>query len=509
MSEALPGFEAFNPVPVEPVPAAAVILYRRAGSAVEVFWVHRGAKVRFAAGFYAFCGGRVDPADAEVPVAGASGFDAAIRAAAARELFEESGVLVARGADRLGRGRLEAHRSALLAKSVRFAEVLATERVALAAEDFPEAGRWITPPFAPQRYDARLFLVELPASQEPQVWPQAGELAGGGLIAPDAALARWRDGQALLHPPNLHALNVMASFETVEAALVRLRTPPHCPGHVAQRIEFQQGVRLLPLRTPTLPPATHTNCYLLGNRELVVVDPGAPDESEQAVLAEYLAGLRAEGMTIVAVVATHRHQDHVSGVTAVARRFGLPVWAHAQTASAVPFPVARALADGEEIVLAGEPPMRWRIVHTPGHAGGHLCLFDPHSRALVAGDMVSGVSTIVIDPPEGDMAVYLRSLELLLAIEPRTLYPAHGMVIVDGPGKLREYLAHRLHREELIVGALRDGARTVPEIVARAYADTHPMMHPVAERSALATLLKLVAEGRARRDGEAFALANA
>jgi endoribonuclease LACTB2 len=508
MSEMLPGFPSFDPSPPDPIDAAAIPLYRRrVDGEIEVFWVRRGKATRFSAGFHAFLGGRIDDADAAIPVRGASGFEATIRATACREMFEESGVLAARGADRIPAPRLIAQRRALLAGEARFADILAEGGLTIDAEDFPEAGRWITPPFLPMRYDARLFLVELPQGQTAEVWSDAGELAEGGFIRPADALARWRAGTALLHPPNLNALRVLGDFQSKESALDRLRNPSNCPGYIAQRIEFQQGIRIFPVRTPTLPPATHTNCYLIGNRELVVVDPGTPDPNEQRRLIDHLAAYFSDGFRLAAVLLTHRHQDHIGGAEAVSRHFAIPIWAHASTAEAVSFSVDRRLVDGEAIVLAGDPAMRFQVVHTPGHARGHVCLLDEASRALIAGDMLSGVSTIVIDPPEGDMSVYLASLDKLIGLRPSVIYPAHGPAILDGPGKLREYIVHRKNREDLIVEALRGGPRTLAQVVARAYEDTPEIMHAVAERSALATLIKLTEESRVTKAGGHYALA--
>ena len=173
-------------------------------------------------------------------------------------------------------------------------------------------------------------------------------------------------------------------------------------------------------------------------------------------------------------------------------------WCHARTADRVAVPTARLLEDGEVLELAGAPPQRWRVLYTPGHARGHVCLVDERTRAAVVGDMVAGVGTIVIDPPEGDMAEYLRQLARLRDWPVTTLYAAHGMAIVDGPGKLQEYLDHRAAREARILAALPEQGVTLPELVARAYVETPPFLLPVAERSALAVLLKLQGEGRVR-----------
>jgi glyoxylase-like metal-dependent hydrolase (beta-lactamase superfamily II) len=135
-----------------------------------------------------------------------------------------------------------------------------------------------------------------------------------------------------------------------------------------------------------------------------------------------------------------------------------------------------------------------------------MVFHDQASGALLAGDMVSTLSTIVIDPPEGDMARYLGSLERLRALGPRTVYPAHGPPAPDGPAKLAEYLAHRREREEKVLAALASPG-TLAEVTARAYDDTPPAVHPIAERSCLASLEKLRAEGRAREDRGRWRLA--
>ena len=503
MSEAIPGLLS-RPSPAEPKDAAAVVLFRRAeGGGVEVFWLRREATLAFAGGFYAFAGGGLEPDDARVPVEGAQGMDAALRAAAARELLEETGVLVARGAERLVPGQVAALRRALIEKRSSFAELLAGGGLVLQAKDFLEAGRWITPPYVPKRFDARFFLVEAPAGVRPEVWP--GELVEGAWVRPREALERWADGRVLLFPPHLHALRTLADFSTPQEAAARLCAPAQCEEHVSQRTEFQRGIIFLPLETPTLPPATHTNCYLAGNGELLIVDPGSDEESELSKLLALVDALGQEGKRPRAVFLTHYHVDHVGGARAVAERLGVPLWAHADTAERLGLPVERLLVDGDVLELDGAPPLRFRVLHTPGHAQGHLCLLEERSRAALVGDMVAGLGTIVIDPPEGDMADYLAQLARLEALPVGALYPAHGPPIPDGPAKLREYIQHRLMREQLVLEALGEGA-TVEDILPRAYPDVPPFVYPLAERNAQAILIKLLREGRVHRQGTSYFL---
>jgi glyoxylase-like metal-dependent hydrolase (beta-lactamase superfamily II)/8-oxo-dGTP pyrophosphatase MutT (NUDIX family) len=479
-----------------------VVLYRRVGTGVEVFWVKREKALAFAGGFYAFPGGKVDKADAQVPVRGAAGEEAALRVAAARELFEEAGVLVAEGAEALGLERVRALRRALLAGELPWQRLLAEAGLTLRAEDFQPAGRWITPSYMPVRFDAWLFLVEVPPHAQAELWP--GELSEADWVVPAEALKRWEQGTALMHPPNLHALQVLAAFDTPERVVERLATPPHCPDFIAKIIEFQQGVKLVPLETPTLPPATHTNTYVLGNGELLIVDPGAGDEGECEKLFDHLSLLAERGQRPVAVVLTHHHGDHIGGAKAVKERLGIPLWCHASTADRLDVPAERLLKDGEVLELAGQPVQRWRVLHTPGHAQGHLCLVDELSHAAVVGDMVAGVGTIVIDPPEGNMRDYLAQLARLRDLPVTTLYPAHGGALPDGTGKLSEYIAHREARQARILEALSSSGATLEQVVETAYADTPAFLHPIAQRSALATLEKLVAEGRVRVEQDRY-----
>jgi glyoxylase-like metal-dependent hydrolase (beta-lactamase superfamily II)/8-oxo-dGTP pyrophosphatase MutT (NUDIX family) len=468
-----------------------VILFREGPRGREVLLVRRGAERRFAGGFHAFPGGRLDPEDRQLAVAGAQGEEAALVACAARELFEETGVLLARGAERVAAAARGEGRRALLDGSLGFGAFLSAHGLALEAAPFTPAGRWITPEFLPLRYDARLFLAALPGGEQAEIWP--GELAGGGFLPVRSALDRWERGELLLHPPNLNAVRVLA--REGEPRLDLLRAPPDRE----RRIEFQGGFLLAALRTPTLPPATHTNAWIVpAGGGVSVVDPGSPEEREQGKLFALLDALAAEGRPPREVWLTHVHPDHVGAAAAVARRYGIPVRAHALASGRVP--------DIGEIVPFREGDLaggRFRVLETPGHAREHLAFLDEESGALLCGDLVSTLSTVVIDPPEGDMAEYERQLERMWALAPRTLYPAHGPAAPDGASRLAAYRDHRREREALVIEALGAGG-TLEEITARAYPDVPAAVHPVASRSCLAVLEKLAREGRARARGARF-----
>jgi glyoxylase-like metal-dependent hydrolase (beta-lactamase superfamily II) len=159
-------------------------------------------------------------------------------------------------------------------------------------------------------------------------------------------------------------------------------------------------------------------------------------------------------------------------------------------------PVDGVLEDGRRVVLEGEPPLPVRVLHTPGHTRGHLCFFDEEGGSLIAGDVISGLSTIVIDPPEGDMEDYLATLARLRDLGARTLFPSHGPVLAEASARLGAYLEHRLMRERRVAAAWAAGLRTPAEIVPQAYDDLDPAVAPLAERQVQAHLDRLERRGR-------------
>jgi endoribonuclease LACTB2 len=281
--------------------------------------------------------------------------------------------------------------------------------------------------------------------------------------------------------------SVDALYQQVRALVPVVEEPT-----LATPVTVAPGIRVLALRSPTLPPAAHTNVYLVGPDAgpVAVVDPGSPYPDQQAILDRALAASPP-----AAVLLTHHHADHTGGAAALARRWGVPIIAHPLT--------ARRLAGRVEVgerIEDGDRRHGATAIATPGHADGHLCFAI--GDAVIAGDLVAGVGTILIDPSEGDMAAYLASLERLLARPPMALLPAHGPVIADGHALLRAYLAHRRHREQLVAAALTDAARPLTELVAQVYHDTPRALWPLAERSLLAHLVKLAREDRARDAGD-------
>jgi endoribonuclease LACTB2 len=495
--------------------SAAVILVRGRGAGTEVYWVLRSEVVPFMPGFRAFPGGGVAKDDLEVPLAGASDDrERALKACLIREALEETGVLLGAttAPDPLAVARAQRD---LLSGSARFPAIAREFGWTFRADALTTAGRWMTPPFATARFDTTFFLARVPEGQEPRIEP--GELESGEWITPERAIDVWLRGLAIFAAPILITLRDLAEAAAEDREVMtdeiaaRLRTGPERAGQPVRRIELSYGIVLQPMQTRPLPPATHTNTYVVGEQATAIIDPGSGDPGELESLFGLLDQLAASGRKPQCIVVTHAHPDHFQGVTSVRERFGTPVLAHADTATALAsarIDVERTLADGDLVELgAGKNHPHWnlRVIHTPGHARGHLCLFHEPTGSLFTGDhIVGGGGTVIIDPPEGDMAAYLASLERLLLEPVRAMYPGHGSPQGGVLRRIQSLIAHRLERERKVLEALDREPRPLPALVERAYAETPRELWVYAERSLLAHLIKLEAEGRARRHGEAW-----
>ncbi len=496
--------------PPAPTAAASVLLARAPGSP-EVFLVRRGEALRFFGGFWAFPGGRLDPPDTAVPLvlAGPEDGFGPRRVAAARELFEETGVLIARTAD----GSLPAPlpetdrwRREVIEGRVAFAELLTRHGLRLHAADFRRIGSVITPPFTPTRYDTTFFQADLPPGQRAEIWP--AELDGGRWATGADMLQCWKRGECLVSPPTVMILEAIEGRPAAEAPARLAPLLEALSGGSIHPIYFAPEVRLIPLRTVALPPSTHTNAYLVGRDPAYLIDPGPTDPDEQRRLFQLLDAERSAGKRLAAIVLTHQHPDHIGAVNACAERYGLPVWAHPLTAEALRgrIAVSRRVGGGERLDLGacpdGSGPWALEAIHTPGHAAGHLVFYERHYRLLFVGDMVSTVTSIVIAPPEGDLAVYLDSLRRLQPYDCRLLLPAHGNVSARPADTLGDALAHRARREAQLVDALRAGPRTVAELTAELYQGLPEGVVRFARLQTEAGLIKLEREGRLTVAGE-------
>jgi len=261
------------------------------------------------------------------------------------------------------------------------------------------------------------------------------------------------------------------------------------------------GIRVLPVRTPTLPPATHTNVYIVGEGELTVVDPASPWPDEQELLASEIELRVARGERLRRIVLTHHHDDHVGGALDLRERFAtpaapVPIVAHRRTAELVGGLVDDLVEHAQLLDCGGR---ELKVHHTPGHAPGHLALHDAASGAVLVGDLVAGVGTIVIQPEDGDLQDYLDSLEAVRRLEPSILLPGHGDPLAQADAVLSFYVAHRHQRTEQVRASLdRLGAASPEDLVPLVYPELGPADLPVAASQILTHLQWMGRHGLAR-----------
>ncbi len=407
--------------------------------------------MRFLPGFWAFPGGKRDPEDESAAHA------------AARELREETAVSIDPG-------------------------------------DLTPLGRWITPEESPLRYDTEYFLAELPEGQEADISASEGEHIDFLWIRPEDALLRFEEGTLLMSSPVLRMIGALAGG--LDGAPARAKQAARDEEAPPRSWPLVGGMAVSPLVTPTLPPATRTNCYVIGGEDFVVIDPATPHADERSALCRALDDRIAQGHVFREILLTHHHGDHVGAAQFLREKYDVGVAAHRITAELLEgvCPVDRFLDEGDLITLGGQRPRTLECLFTPGHAPGHLCYYERHTRAIVAGDMVASVGTILVDPSEGDMAQYLASLERLRSLKAALLLPAHGLAIADPEAVLSRYIAHRMMREGKVLAALGDEPQSTAALTRTVYSDTPQFLHPLAERSLISHLVKLLADGKAQKD---------
>jgi len=265
--------------------------------------------------------------------------------------------------------------------------------------------------------------------------------------------------------------------------------------------KIADGVRRLVAPNPGLMTGPGTNTYLVGDRDVAVIDPGPDIEVHLDAICEEAPG------KIRWILVTHTHPDHSPAAMPLALRTGAELIGMPAPEGKVQdhtFRPDREVANGDRVSC---DEFTLLVVHTPGHASNHVCYRHESLRWLFTGDHVMNGSTVVIDPPDGNMQHYLQSLEKLKTLHLAALAPGHGAVI-DNPGEAVDWLIdHRLKREAKVVAALiAHPGSTLQELVPYAYDEVDSRLHRLASRSLLAHLKKLEAEGRADCESEHWTL---
>ena len=266
---------------------------------------------------------------------------------------------------------------------------------------------------------------------------------------------------------------------------------------MAPYTELAPGVRRIVAPNPSMMTGPGTNTYLFGTKQVAVLDPGPRLRIHIDDICDKAAA------PIRWILATHTHPDHSPGVRLLAEKTGAEILGMQavagkhQDSSFIP---SRILADGDEL-QTGEFTLK--AVHTPGHASNHLCYLHAGLNWVFTGDHVIDGSTVVIDPPDGNMKDYLQSLERVKALRPDALLPGHGEKIDDPDRVIDWIIGHRLQREARIIEGLGANPNlSARELVPHVYQDVPERLYAWAERSLLAHLIKLESDGAARREND-------
>jgi glyoxylase-like metal-dependent hydrolase (beta-lactamase superfamily II) len=269
--------------------------------------------------------------------------------------------------------------------------------------------------------------------------------------------------------------------------------------------ELAPGVSRVVANNPSVFTFKGTNTYILGSRELAIMDPGPEDPDHFEAVMAAVAGRKVSHILI-----THTHRDHVDGLPRMAEATGAVVCGYGRQ-SATPgetksspsgtefvdqsFKPDLILRDGD--VVAGAD---WSVeaLHTPGHAPDHLCFAMPDRGIMFSGDHVMGWNTSVVAPPEGNMSDYMSALERLMGRQDDVYFPGHGGRIENPARFAKAFLIHRRNREKAILDSVRAGNSTIADVVAHIYKDLDQRLIRAASLSVLAHIEHLIARNLIR-----------
>ncbi|TNF00098.1 MAG: MBL fold metallo-hydrolase [Gammaproteobacteria bacterium] len=533
-------------------PAATLVLTRDTEQGIEVLLLQRTWEAVFMPGYFVFPGGAVDQSESagrehalgrdDRQISRIMSLDeggADFMLAAVRECFEEAGILVAFDSENQLVGAdhpVHGDRQAVFRGELSLAELCQRHGLSVPLDRLAYLSHWTTPPGPPRRFDTRFFVTTAPEGQSAS--HDGVETIDHVWISPAEALADHRAGRRLIGLPTLRTLRVLSDFPDTEALMrfAHANSPEPLPekpwpalkkgkpvmlepgapaydeaakldpegeGHVkaeivpGEAIEVAARVIRLTAPNPGMMTGPGTNTYILGHDRFTVIDPGPDDPAHIQRILDITGG------NIDQVVVTHTHRDHSPGATSLKQETGCTL---------IGLPAPEGPAQDTDFAPDQQPDDcstiktdagLLKVIHTPGHASNHVCFLLTGEGMLFSGDHIMQGSTVVINPPDGDMKAYLESLYGLLAEQVSYIAPAHGFLMARPEAVIDYLITHRLAREHKVARALKQGSPgTLKDLTAAAYDDVPTALHGLAARSALAHLLKLEQDGRACQKGD-------
>ncbi len=360
--------------------------------------------------------------------------------------------------------------------------------------DITKLGVAVTPSFEPFRFDTRFYCIELKEAVDFDIDPH--ETAHGEWAPWTELAARYEDGQLLGVPPTIAVIKSLAEApdqRDLSALMFDFDAEKYVPC-----IEALRGVRVMPVPSHTIPPATRTNCFLIGDddKQKFLIDPSPKNEDELERLCR-----TADRVGFDAIFLTHHHPDHRQYADVMARRYDVPLHVSQDSFERIEKKTQGRFFEGVETVIRkdGEMLTQWLgrdvMIHAvPGHDEGQLALMPTDKSWCIVSDLIQGIGTVVIAPPEGNMRKYMTTLQRVIDWDPKVIYPSHGM----GMGttfRIRNTLMHREMREGQILDMHRDG-KSREEILAVVYKGLDERLMPLAMCNIESHMEKLREEGR-------------
>jgi glyoxylase-like metal-dependent hydrolase (beta-lactamase superfamily II) len=262
-------------------------------------------------------------------------------------------------------------------------------------------------------------------------------------------------------------------------------------------------IRHFTANNPGIMTLQGTNQYVVGKESVVVIDVALSEDSNMDGIIEQAEAMGAK--KIEKLLLTHIHSDHCGGALALRKRCGAKLGIHRSRAGFLGGEDFQ-YDDNDQISFGGG---ELKVLHTPGHESGHCCFYESGDKVLFSGDNILGYGTAVIRPPDGNMTDYLTSLERLLEFNISLILPGHGPLVGKPEAKIKEYIQHRIMREQQVIEALRKGQNTIGDITQMIYRDVSPALLRVAEFSVQAHLEKLMRERRVKQESGRYLLLDA
>ena len=485
------------------IPSSTVILFKQnmnnfgsMGNEVEIYLAKRRFELKNFPGVYAGIGGKIEPQDKEFArqLLSKNLFHSdneerlTYKVCAWRELLEETGLFYYDSVSETLLKQIKEYvkKSNSLVNLAELFRIFDLKHSKVLLEYFRPAGYRTTPEFTNIIFQTQFYIVPLISNQLPEITPDHPEFSEGNWESPKEFLMKFQTFSLNIPPPILGVIRALVEndhYETLdsihqfipETAIKKLSEADKLPIGCQIPIEVHPGIEMIPFLSFTRPPATTTNLISIGDKKRIIIDPGANSGEEQVRLDHIIDHWLDNGNEVMMQIITHFHSDHYASAQHLREKYTIPIASYKTSAPSLHDSISTDifLSDGQlidldSIDLYSHKQWQIRVLHTPGHTQGHLGLLDLRFNAFIAGDLIAGQGTVVIE----DLRTYLDTLHKLSELPISVVLPGHGPMIYDGKQIIQQYISHRKLRGEQILAFLQNnGEQTALSITKHVYQD--------------------------------------